>query len=60
VVVSNEQLSADAVRWLAPKKYADYRTSGLETQIDAPTDSLHIDLTWTGGAPFVEKIPGGR
>jgi hypothetical protein len=59
-VVCNEQLNPDAIRWLAPKKYADYRTSGLETQVDTSTDSLRIDLTWAGGSPFVENIHGGH
>jgi hypothetical protein len=31
--------------WLAPKKYADFKTSGLSVQIDGPTDSLKIALS---------------
>lgn len=42
------------VRWFAPKKYADYQTSGLEETIDGPTDSLIIRLSWDGGHPFDE------
>jgi hypothetical protein len=55
-VVGMQQIDAKSQRWLAPQKYADHRTSGLEATIDGATDSLRIDLTWAGGAPFVEKI----
>jgi hypothetical protein len=54
-VVASKPLPGDAIRWLAPPKYADHRTSGLGVDIDGPTDSLRIDLTWGGGAPFVEQ-----
>lgn len=36
------------LHWLAPRQYANFRTSGLETDIQAPTDSLIIELTWEG------------
>jgi hypothetical protein len=49
-----EVLSASKVKWLAPPKYADFRTSGLEFEITEPTDDLTIELTWDGGKPFVE------
>ena len=41
-------------RWLAPKKYADEKTSGIEVEITQPVDDLKIELTWDGGKPFVE------
>jgi hypothetical protein len=50
-----EESDSKTIRWLAPKKYADYRTSGLAVDINGPTDSLRIDLKWDGGAPFIEK-----
>lgn len=56
-VTAVEPLGEKACRWWAPPKYSDHRTSGLQVEIDAPTDSLRIDLTWSGGAPFVEKSP---
>ena len=56
-VTAAEPLGENACRWLAPPKYSDHRTSGLQVEIDAPTDSLCIDLTWSGGAPYVEKSP---
>jgi hypothetical protein len=49
-----EVISASKVKWLAPPKYADFRTSGLEYEIIEPTDDLTIELTWDGGKPFVE------
>ncbi len=56
VVRATELLSPTKVKWFAPKKYADERTSGLTATIDGPTDSLVIELTWDGGKPFVEII----
>jgi hypothetical protein len=55
-VIANEPLGGDSIRWLAPKKYADYHTSGLTVDIAEPTDSLRFDLTWAGGKPFIEKV----
>jgi hypothetical protein len=47
---------AGEVEWLAPSKYADFRTSELSVEIDGPQSELVIDLTWDGSeAPnFVE------
>ena len=55
-VTANKDVDANTIRWFAPKKYANYRTSGLVADIEGPTDSIRIDLTWDGGAPFTEKI----
>lgn len=49
-----EVLGPSKVRWHAPQKYADFRTSELEYEITEPTDDLKIELTWDGGAPFVQ------
>jgi hypothetical protein len=49
-----EVVSASKVKWLAPPKYADFRTSELEYEITEPTADLKIELTWDGGKPFVE------
>jgi hypothetical protein len=52
-----EVISASKVKWLAPPKYADFRTSGLEFEITEPTDDLKVNLTWEGsppGKPFVQ------
>lgn len=42
------------VKWYVPPKYADFRTSELEFEINEPTDNLKIELTWDGGKPFVQ------
>ncbi len=53
-ISSMEVISASKVRWLAPPKYADFRTSGLSYEINEPTDDLKIELTWDGGKPFIQ------
>lgn len=55
-VDGSESLSATKRKWHAPKKYFRYRTSGLTQEINGPTDSLVINLTWAGGKPFVETV----
>jgi hypothetical protein len=52
-----EVISASKVKWLAPPKYADFRTSGLEFEITEPTEDMKVNLTWGGsppGKPFVQ------
>jgi hypothetical protein len=58
-VTSIKMLSANTVRWLAPKKYTSADTSGLQFEITGPTDSAEINLSWEGGKPFDERIAGG-
>jgi hypothetical protein len=36
----------DEVEWLAPSRYADFRTSGLQMEIDQSEANLVVDLTW--------------
>jgi len=56
-----EQLSGDRVRWHVPKKYQDAATYGLTQAIDGPTDSVLIELSWSGQkGPFVEKSLWGE
>jgi hypothetical protein len=57
-VYGNEQLDGNKTKWHAPKKYCDYNTSGLQKEITGSTDNLVIELTWAGGAPFVEGDRG--
>ncbi|MBN2022675.1 MAG: hypothetical protein JW809_07755 [Pirellulales bacterium] len=55
-VHAGEHLSETKIRWHAPKKYADAKTSGLTVTIDGSTDAIApIELTWGGGKPFVEN-----
>ncbi|MBX3432241.1 MAG: hypothetical protein KF847_02720 [Pirellulales bacterium] len=53
-ISASKILSESKIQWFAPKKYADFRTSGVEFEIDQPTEDLKIELTWDGGKPFVE------
>ena len=46
-----EHLSEGEIKWHAPERYADYRTSGLEVEIDGPTENLTIELTWEDRGP---------
>jgi hypothetical protein len=59
-VAASEYVSASQTRWHAPKKYADYNASGLHWDIDGPTDSVVLNLTWAGdshGKPYIEGPP---
>ena len=47
-VLSAEALSEaeDAeVRWLVPRRYRSFRTSGLEAIIQGPNESMIVELT---------------
>jgi hypothetical protein len=54
-ITAAHNLSETSLRWEAPKMYADIATSGLKVDVDAPTDSVVINLSWNGGKPFVER-----
>jgi hypothetical protein len=58
-VAAGEQLGPTKVRWHAPKKYADFRSSGLQQEITTTSESVVINLSWDGGKPFVEVTYGG-
>jgi len=47
----------ETIRWNAPEKYADFRTSGLDVTIDRPTDDLLIELTWGDAKPADDNEP---
>ena len=51
-VTCNKPLGDTGMKWFAPKKYSDYRTSGLEYTIEEDTADLRIELTWDGGKPY--------
>jgi hypothetical protein len=59
-VTASENLSRTKAKWHAPKKYSDYRQSGLTYDITGPTEDAVINLTWNGGAPFVEVDADGE
>jgi hypothetical protein len=54
-ITATEQVGESAVRWHAPKRYADEKTSGIVVVVDEAKDDVVIELTWDGGASFVEK-----
>jgi hypothetical protein len=54
-VTAAHNLSETSLRWDAPKMYSDIATSGLKVDVDGPTDSIVINLSWNGGKPFVER-----
>jgi hypothetical protein len=53
-ITAAEGLGPTQTRWFAPKKYSDYRTSGLTEEITGPTEDLIINITWDGGHEFIE------
>lgn len=58
-VSAKEQLSSTKMKWYAPKKYANMKTSDRKVTIEEPTENLVIELTWKGdkhGEPFVENF----
>jgi hypothetical protein len=63
-VFASENVSAAEnaeVRWLAPPRYADFRTAGLEANIEGPSDEMVVQLTWAGSerasGPSEQDIP---
>lgn len=54
-IAASEPHGTDAVRWSAPKKYANTATSGIQVEVHDPVDDLKIELYWEGGKPFVER-----
>jgi len=54
IAVSSAETLSEAedaeVRWLVPRHYGNFRTSGLEADIQAPTESMIVELTWEGSA----------
>ena len=54
-ISANEIISDSKIRWFAPKKYADFRRSGIEVEITEPIDDLAIELTWDGReGPYID------
>src|SRR5690606_12406649 len=58
-IVGTQPVSDTHVKWLAPKRYAYSNTSGLTCNVTGPTDDATFNLTWDGGAPFVEYVGDG-
>jgi hypothetical protein len=55
-ISGSEQIGETAIRWHAPRKYADVKTSELKVTVDGPRDDVNFDLKWDGGKPFTVKF----
>jgi hypothetical protein len=59
-VSASNVVDDSTIRWNAPARYADFRTSGLDVTIQKPTDDLVIELTWDDTArPPENDRPSG-
>lgn len=55
-VVSNfADVNAKKLLWFAPKKYASTKTSGLEVEVNEPTDSMIIELETSEKLPIIDS-----
>ena len=50
-IQAGQAINSTSLKWHAPKKYSDRKTSGLTQEVDGPMDSVVIDLTWKGSPP---------
>ncbi|HMO85215.1 MAG TPA: hypothetical protein PKC18_09880 [Lacipirellulaceae bacterium] len=50
----------DQVDWHAPRRYANFRTSGLEVDIAGPREDLRVELTWDDEDARPTPAPSGR
>jgi hypothetical protein len=48
VILAGESITPETMKWHAPEKYADVKTSGLTVNISGPTDDLKIELQSDG------------
>jgi hypothetical protein len=47
-ISASEIVGEEKVTWHAPRKYADFRSSGITVDVSEPTDSVVIELSWAG------------
>jgi hypothetical protein len=50
VQVSASEIKGEDVRWHAPIKYANFRTSGITFEVNEPTESMVIELKSDGSS----------
>ncbi|MDX1947910.1 MAG: hypothetical protein SFU86_21100 [Pirellulaceae bacterium] len=60
MIVARQQITPTRMKWLIPKKYQTIEGTDQKVTIDAPTENLVIELTWAGGAPFIEDATTGQ
>jgi hypothetical protein len=60
-VNANRSISEKKTEIFTPKKYCDFRTSGIEVVIEKPVDELKIELTWGNEkkGPYIETMYSG-
>lgn len=54
-ITAAEYLNETEILWHAPPKYGQPEMSGLSVDIQQPTDSLVIKLTWDGDKPYYTR-----
>ena len=57
-ILTSQAINNTTLKWHAPKKYADRKTSELTQEVSSPTDSVVFNLTWKGSPPekpFIER-----
>jgi hypothetical protein len=52
IILSEEE---GTIKWVAPSRYADFRTSELEADLQTPEENLLVELTWEGSDPDSES-----
>lgn len=55
-VNGSQMVSPYKKKWYAPPKYSRISTSGLTLEVTGSTEDAIIELTWSGGKPFVQKV----
>jgi hypothetical protein len=55
VQVSASEIKGDEVRWHAPIKYANFRTSGMTFEVSEPTESMVIELKSDGSPAEIRR-----
>lgn len=60
-VDANRPISEKKMEIFTPKRYADFRTSGIEVEISKPVRDVTIELTWgkERKGPYIETLYGG-
>ena len=58
-ILAGESLTPETMKWHAPEKYADVKTSNLTVTITGPTDDLKIELKSDGGSKPTKIIKEG-
>ena len=57
-ILASESLTPETMKWHAPQKYADSKTSNLTVTITGPTDDLKIELKSDGSMKPSKPVRG--